>query len=451
MRRKTASALIIAAFTAAPLAAQNNADDLLYNRALSAGYKAQFTCSGLWNGGKTLENIARDELTGIYPRIADIVPTLETEIDEKERQVKVTYADDAPPRIAIWNHRTGCTSLPIGFSGIKTGATVKLREFHDELPWPMGDANAKAPDESMGALASQAVDGGFGGKTSAVLIMRGGKITAEAYMPGHDKHTGQRTWSVAKSIAGTLIGHAVLNGSIDVNKPAQILEWQGFGDSRKSITLDNLMRMASGLYSDTAGNRTDPVYMGAASVGQRSTSWPLIRRPGSHFRYANNDTLMAVRGAQAQYADFDPYAFFRKTGMTRTYAETDWQDNYILSSQLWTTARDLARLGQLYLNNGVWKDRQGKKQRLLPENWRTYVTAPSGPQPDRQFGYGATFWLMNTSEGIPADTFAGFGNRGQYLIIIPSMEMVIVRRGYDTREARFNIEEFTRQIVADAQ
>ncbi len=451
MRKKIASTLVVAAVAAAPLAAQDNADDLLYNRALAAGYKAQFTCSGLWNGGKTPENIARDELTGIYPRIASIVPTLKTEIDEAERQVKVAYADNAQPRIAIWNRRTGCTSLPIGFGGIKTGAAVKLRDFQDELPWPMGDANADAPDKAMHTLASKAVSGGFGGKTSAVLVMRRGKITGEAYMPGHDRHTGQRTWSVAKSIAGTLIGHAVLNGGIDVHKAAQVPEWQAFGDSRKSITLDNLMRMASGLYSDTSGNRTDPVYMGAASVTQRSTSWPLIRRPGTYFRYANNDTLMATHGAQAQYDGFDPYAFFYTIGMTRTYAETDWQDSYILSSQVWTTARDLARLGQLYLNNGIWKNAAGQEQRLLPENWRAYVTAPSGPQPDRQFGYGATFWLMNRSHGIPADTFAGFGNRGQYLVIIPSMDMVIVRRGYDTRETRFNIEEFTKQIVAESQ
>ncbi|WP_164117679.1 serine hydrolase [Sphingorhabdus sp. Alg239-R122] len=451
MRKRIASTLIVTVFAVAPVAAQDNADDLLYNHALAAGYKAQFTCSGLWNGGKTLENITRDELTGIYPRIASIVPTLKTEIDETERQVKVTYADNAPPRIAVWNRRTGCTSLPVGFGGIKTGAAVKLRDFHDELPWPMGDANAVSPDKAMNALALQAVNGSFGGKTSAALVMRGGKIMGEAYMPGHDKHTGQRTWSVAKSIAGTLIGHAVLSGGIDVKKPVQVPEWQSFGDSRKTITLDNLMRMASGLYSDTAGNRTDPIYMGAASVGQRSTSWPLIRRPGTYFRYANNDTLMAVRGAQAQYDGFDPYAFFRAIGMTRTYAETDWQDNYILSSQVWTTARDLTRLGQLYLNNGIWKNARGEEQRLLPESWRAYVAAPSGPQPDRRFGYGATFWLMNKSEGIPADTFAGFGNRGQYLIIIPSMDMVIVRRGYDTREARFNIEEFTRQIVAESQ
>lgn len=176
---------------------------------------------------------------------------------------------------------------------------------------------------------------------------------------------------------------------------------------------------------------------------ERATAWPLLYKPGTRFRYANNDTLLAVHAARAQYRDFDPYGFFQKLGMTRTYVETDWQDNYILSSQVWTTARDLGRMGLLYLNNGMWNG-----ERLLPENWRAYVSTPSGPQPEgRNFGYGATFWLMNQSDGIPKDTFAAFGNRGQYLVIIPSLNLVIVRRGYDSGENRFDIEAFTRDIV----
>ena len=99
------------------------------------------------------------------------------------------------------------------------------------------------------------------------------------------------------------------------------------------------------------------------------------------------------------------------------------------------------------MNNGPWNGEQ-----MLPENWREYVSTPSGPQPQEgKFGYGATFWLMNQSEGIPKDTFAGFGNRGQYLVIIPSLDMVIVRRGYDSSENRFDIEAFTRDIVAAVQ
>lgn len=461
MLKKLASICAIGALFSTGALAQDK-EAARYDRALAAGYKAQFICSGLWNGGKSLADIKADELTGIYDRIADIVPTLTEEVDETERQVRVRFADDAPPRAAIWNRKSGCTAMPIGLGGITAGPQTKRREFPDERPWPMGDQDAVAPKPArftgFETIAGQAFQPqAFGGKTSAVLILHKGKIQAEKYKTGHDLHTGQRTWSVAKSIAGTLIGHSVEQGMVDVTARAGLPQWQKFGDPRQFITIDNLMRMASGLTSDTAGNRTDAIYMGGTSAGEQAPTWPLLHAPGTRFRYANNDILLAVLAAQAGHLDkkskletyrpaehdFDPFGFFQKLGMTRTYAETDWQDNYILSSQVWTTARDLARLGMLYLDNGMWNG-----ERLLPENWREYVSTASGPQPEEgKFGYGATFWLMNQSDGIPKDAFAGFGNRGQYLVIIPSLDLVIVRRGYDSSANRFDIEAFTRDIV----
>ncbi|MEH6791981.1 serine hydrolase domain-containing protein [Parasphingorhabdus sp.] len=463
LRKLVSLGLLGIALPAAALAQDSEATR--YDKALAAGYKAQFLCSGLWNGGKSLADIKADELTGIYERIADIVPTLTEEVDHTRRQVRVGYANDAPPRIAVWNARSGCTGMPIGVGEVASGSPAMPREYFDDRSWPMGDRNAAAPataaSAALNAVAGRAFEPeSFGGRSSGVLVIRHGKIVAEKYKPGHDLHTSQRTWSVAKSIAGTLIGHSVQRNIVDVNIPVRIAAWQSPGDPRASLTIDQLLRMSSGLVSDTAGNRTDPVYMGGAAVSERATAWPLLYRPGTRYRYANNDTMLAVLAARAQHrghqtaiggpqADlrgFDPYVFFQKLGMTRTYAETDWQGDYILSSQVWTSARDLGRLGLLYLNNGMWNG-----ERLLPEGWRDYVSAPSGPQPDRQFGYGASFWLLNRSEGIPKDAFAGFGNRGQYLVIIPSLDLVIVRRGYDSAEDRFDIEAFTREIVAETK
>ncbi len=447
-RLKSLSAVMAACLLSInPAGAEEPSD---YDLALAAGYKAQFTCSGLWNGGKTLADIEADELTGIYDLVAGIVPNLKTEVDEDNRQVRVHYNASSPPRTAIWNPVNGCTGMPIWFESANQPAPPAKRPDLDDQPWPMGDADAMAPGSAipkgLGPVVAEAQNGTqYGGKTSAVLIIKNGKILAETFKQGHDLHTAQRTWSVAKSIAGTLIGHAVHKHDLDIHAPGQIPEWTDASDPRRQITPDHLMRMASGLTSDTAGNRTDPIYLGGASVTERTTSWPLLYKPGSRYRYANNDTLLAVHAARLD--GFMPFEFFMKLGMTRTYAETDWQGSYILSSQVWTTARDLGRLGLLYLDNGVWAHGKAGPERLLPENWRTYVSTPSGPQPDRQFGYGATFWLMNNIEGIPGDAFAGFGNRGQFLVIIPSLDLVIVRRGYDTRGNRFDIAEFTRAIV----
>ena len=131
--------------------------------------------------------------------------------------------------------------------------------------------------------------------------------------------------------------------------------------------------------------------------------------------------------------------------MRHTLPETDWQGNFILSSQVWTTARDLARLGQLYLQDGVW---QG--ERLLPQGWAKYVATPAPAQPAKGPGYGAQFWLFGPADGLPEDTYAMQGNRGQYVMIVPSRNIVVVRRGFDSvgDGERFDVAKFTADVLA---
>lgn len=435
---------------AVPAQAQAPKPNAEINRAWAAGYRAGFVCSSLWNGaGKPLAAIERDELTGIYPEIEADVRTLTADVDAKARRVAVRYRDDMPPRIAEWRSRDGCVTYPIGATPPAAATAGQGRPTRDDQPWPMGDKNARAPaPRGMPPITSALAHlESFGGRTSALLVVKRGRIVAEYHQEGDGIHTAQRTFSVAKSMAATLIGHAAQQGAIDVKAPAMIAEWQSPGDPRAAITTEQLMRMASGLTSDTAGNRTDAIYMGGGSVRQWTTQWPLLARPGTRYRYANNDTLLATLSLKAARqkagAPLDPAAFFDRLGMTRTFVEHDKDGDYILSSQVWTTARDLARLGLLYQNDGMW---QG--QRLLPEDWRRFVTAPSGPQPDGAFGYGAGFWLLDKSDGIPADAFGAFGNRGQYLIVIPSRELVIVRQGYDDDKQRLDIAKLVAAIVA---
>jgi CubicO group peptidase (beta-lactamase class C family) len=435
---------------ASPSAAYAQANDPALLRAHAAGYKAQFICSGLWNAGRTVAQIEADDLTGIYAEIATIVPTLKAEVDQGARRVTVRFADNMPPRIAHHNPITGCTGMPIGwrlnqgqtqhqYADLERAAPGSL----DAQPWPMGNAKAKT-DKPLPALQA-AVDRAFAatakGKTSGVLIVRNGKIIAEIYREGHDQTTSVRTWSVAKSITATYAGF--IKQKIGDRWRKLEDEEPGATDPRQQISIDNLLRMSSGLMSDTAGNRTDSVYMGGAVVDEWTTKWPMLHPPGTQFRYANYDTLAAMLMLRRIEPDAHPHMLFDKLGMTRTFAETDWKGHYVLSSQVWTTARDLARLGLLYLANGKWNGEQ-----LLPADWRAYVTTPSGPQPAGDFGYGASFWLMNKTAGVPNDAFAAFGNRGQYLVIVPSLKLVIVRQGYDDAQSRFDIADFTKTVVA---
>jgi len=131
--------------------------------------------------------------------------------------------------------------------------------------------------------------------------------------------------------------------------------------------------------------------------------------------------------------------------MHHTYLETDWQGDFIGSSQVWTTSRDLARLGLLHLQKGVWNGEQ-----IIPKDWLNYISTAAPSQPQGSVGYGAQWWLYPTGEeGLPKGTIAARGNRGQYLFLIPSMDLIVVRRGYDIAgEPPFNEAEFVADVVA---
>ncbi len=450
--------LLIGGAISAPAAAQ---DQARYLRALAAGYKASFLCSDIFNAGMSEAQVERDDLRRIYHELEPLMPGMTATIDRQAKMVSVPFDDQLPPRVAAWRPYLGCAQLPIGAPAGAAAALPQLdiqpaRANMDALAWPSGDKKALARPRGDARALGRAVAAAFdrrsygqGSETTAIVVVQNGKIVAERYRDDFNMHMSQRTWSVAKSIAGTVVGAAAQQRLIDVNAPAPIPEWRRPGDPRAQITTDHLLRMASGLHSDTAGNRTDAIYFGGTSVTEQATGWPLEARPGTRFRYANNDTMLAARALRAALGDgqealaFPFTHLFWKIGMTRTVPETDWEGNFILSSQVWTTARDLARMGLLYLGDGVWNG-----ERILPPGWGNYVSRLGPAQPASGYGYGATFWTFPKASGLPADAYVERGNRGQYVAIIPSRQLVIVRRGFDGTGANFDLDSFVRDLVA---
>ena len=450
--------LLAAVLLAAPAAAQ--VDSPRYVRALAAGYKAAFLCSDIFNAGMTEAQVEADDLKRNYPEYVPIMAELKAQVDRQGRTVSVAFDDKLPPRIAVWRPHLGCAQLPIGAGPEAARFVPRLSvnpavDRSDRLPWPNGDRNATAKPRGDARALTRAVDAAFdrrtygqGSETTAVLVVQDRKIVAERYRPDFDMHMSQRTWSVAKSLAGTIIGAAVQKGILEVDAPAPVPEWQAPGDPRQAITTDHLLRMASGLHSDAAGNRTDATYFGGSTVTQDATHWPLEAPPNTRFRYANNDILLPMRSLKAKLGEGERSLAFPLTellwriGMTRTVPETDWQGNFILSSQVWTTARDLGRLGLLYLNDGLWNG-----ERILPPDWGAYVSRRGPAQPASGYGYGATFWTFPADLGIPADAYIGQGNRGQYLVIVPSRRIVIVRRGFDRVGMNFDPAAFARDVL----
>ncbi|MEL7197460.1 MAG: serine hydrolase [Pseudomonadota bacterium] len=456
------------AFSASCAEAQSQQDrlDTKYDRAIAAGYKALFLCSAIAHAeaagsARTPEDVHEWELTGIQTPLDDIVRDLDYEIVRRPTvqiaHVEVSWAEDMPDRMAAYyGADTGCSVLPLGAPEDVSDPGQPMPPSEDEAvtkfeTFPDGGKVRKRFSETL-ARAFTGEDYGEG-RSTAVLVLQDGKLMEERYADGFGPNTPQRTWSVAKSIAATFVGAAVHSGEFAVEDAIGINYWRSGGrsDLRNTITIDHALRMASGRYSDTPGNRTDPLYWGGTSVDERATNWPMIAKPGVQFRYANNDTLMAVKAIDGYLSFYPPKEFFEKAGMVNTVAETDIRGNFVLSSQVWTTAPDLAKLGQLYLDDGVLPD----GERLLPEGWGDYVSAMSGPQPETgNYGYGAGWWTFhhpdrpNVHDGVPKDAYVARGNRGQYLVIVPSRNVVIVRRGEDMVGTRFDIAAFTRDVLA---
>nr|WP_298304277.1 serine hydrolase [uncultured Erythrobacter sp.] len=491
--------------------------DARYDRALAAGYKALFLCSATANAElngatRTPEGIHQWELSGIQEPLNEIIRDLPYEIvrsnperlrtivariaardgvsvEEKLaefdpafiatdasrlRYVKVEWAEDMEPRIANHHWGNGCVLMPIGWkvATMDPGMDVPPTQPYVQPLSPIEEPSM--PSLEAGSAAFDGKTYGEGSRTTAVLVMHENQSMFERYADGFGPSTPQRTWSVAKSLAATLVGYVLRQCPECANEPGAIttissgqeqLAEQGWPqldrglvlpwtpsavEPRREITVDHFLRMASGRYSDTAGNRTDPLYWGGTTVAERAANWPIVHKPGTVYRYSNNDTLMAIWAFRDWLEENPPQQFFELVGMRHTVAESDWQGNYVLSSQAWTTSRDLAKLGQLYLNDGVLPD----GTRVLPEGWVKYVSDPSGPQPaGTQWGYGAGWWTFrrpegNAFEGIPDDAFAARGNRGQYVVVVPSRNVVIVRRGEDMVGTRFDIAAFTRDVLA---
>jgi len=171
---------------------------------------------------------------------------------------------------------------------------------------------------------------------------------------------------------------------------------------------------------------------------------------GQRWNYANNDTLLLSYVLRLRVRDDRVYLaypyekLFRRIGMRHTTAETDWGGTFILSSQVWTTARDLTRFGLLLLNDGKWGT-----AKILPPRWVRYMGTPAPAQPPakradgkQNAGYGAQFWLYGKRHGLPDGTLAAQGNRGQYVVVVPARGVVVVRRGFDGDGARFAIDTF---------
>ncbi len=424
---------------------------------LGAGYKAGFACSAAFHAGRALDQIIKDELGGDEARLPDLPDPI---VDYRTRSVTCAYADDAPPRVAVFIENWGTVLLP-------PGATVedakklphrvikppRLESDASQLPWPRGDraSDGSLPARQDAKKIAAVIGTAFEGdtfkpcKTLGVVVVYKDQIVGERYREGWGPYKQYRTWSTAKSITNALVGIAVKEGLLKVGQRAPIPEWEDNDDPRRAITIEHLLHMSSGLKSQ--GSATSEAYWGGIDTAADASASPLEEKPGTRWTYSNYDTLLLMRsikevlGSDEAYMIFPRRELFNKIGMRHTFPETDPQGNFILSSQVYTTPRDLARFGMLYLHDGVWEG-----DRILPEGWVEYTRSPA---PANESGrYGAQWWLYGADPRIPDDTFSTAGARGQLCTVVPSKDLVVVRTGIDPRDGKWDQIGFVAAIIA---
>lgn len=427
-----------------------------------AGYRAIFTCSAHFLMGRPLEDIKRVELVDVegkgYP---------DPVIDEKRRLVIAQDITGKITRVAAYRDSMGCTILPPHWqiSDVPRLPYAAYAPAPDvsKLPFPAGDKTA-LPSTGIDARypkLSEVLDRAFDGVTHAkkpgtvttsVLVIKrdkvlGDQLIAERYRKGFGTHSGYRTWSTTKSITAVLMGIASQQGLLQLDAPTAIPEWQQ-GDPRRNITYQQLMWMSSGLYS--GGPNSAAVYFGGQDVISAATGTPLEVKPGTRWQYANNDSLLLLRSLRhllnddLHYLRFPYDELLHPLGMYHTRMEIDHQGNFVGSSQTYTTARDLARFGIFLANDGVHKGR-----RFLPEGFIRFVSTPAPTKPPVQgeWGYGAQFWLLDTMPDVPSGTYTTFGNKGQYVSVVPGHDLVVVRTGVDPNGIEFKQDRLVVDVL----
>ena len=451
---------------------KENFDYFRTNRNMIArGVQAILTCNGLFTSNRSLEQVYDQELKYLSQPIGTAKGG-DYHIDWKRKAVAIGAPDGTPVMRAAFREGIGCIILAPdqtfeAIEDLPMQTLPPLEADPNKIAWPNGDKLSPKPLPStidktaLEAASKWAFERASKEQvTLSLLVVHKGQIIHERYAPGMNQTTKTRTWSTAKSIAVTLMGMLADQGKLQLDKPLGF-DWlpsinaPKSDDPRSAITLRHVLNMSSGLYNVDSrrmeyATGSGLAYWAGASSVNGALSRALIRKPGTYWDYENYDTILgvlamknALGGDTQTYLEFPRKALFDKIGMRNTFLSTDRFGDFILSSQVYTNARDLARFGLLYLQNGMWDG-----ERLLSQDWIDFVRTPAPATAKTGNFYGGQWWLVpDNRTDVPKDAYATAGNRGQYVIVIPSQDLVIVRRGLDYGRQGFDRWDLAREVL----
>lgn len=416
----------------------------------TSGY-AKVVCSAVFITGLDPE-FAAANIGGFSSPFEERTKVGKPVVDFKKKSVSITLPNGVV-RTAVYlgDQSQGCLTLPVGIDKPFYKPTKIKRNLPDpeKTPWPMGDV---LPTEPMPAeldmdKVQQAVDAAFegDGMTAAFVVTYRGRIIGERYGEGITKTTPLESWSMGKSLTATMLGVLINQGVYTLDQPAPIPEWQKEpNDPRAQIRIKDILHMSSGLrFRAPQDPDFDPslgypdhlyVYTGSINSFQWAATRPQQWPPNSVGRYRNSDPVLTnylvrlgVEGRGGDYHSFPQRELFDKIGVRNLIMEADPYGNFLTQGYEFGAGRDWARLGNLYLQDGVWNG-----ERILPEGFTEFVSTLAEPWvKDGRPIYGGFFWINGDGGSpIPREAYSMLGAGGQSTTIIPSKGLVVVRLGH---------------------
>jgi CubicO group peptidase (beta-lactamase class C family) len=399
---------------------------------------SQNLCSKVFISGLDPKQ-AFDEHMAPEPGMFLISWAMAPEIDRVRGEVRTSIAGFYSRRSAFAAGR-GCT---LSYTRFDAPLPLSAPPTVQALQPPMaGDQTVVASNPRVRAAIDRAFvePGGEPLRTKAVVVLHEGRLIGERYAPSVGPDTPLLGHSITKSVVNALVGVLVRDGKLSVTDSAPVPAWQSAGDTRRAITIENLLRMNAGFGFDEGGGASTATHMWFAEpdTARFAASAELQSAPGTRWGYSSRSfTLLSrivadrLKASPQAFQDFAWRELFGPLGMNSFTPEFDASGTFMGAQASFATPRDWTRFGQLYLDDGMVAG-----QRILPEGWVKCTTTPT-----KGSGYGAGFWLNNTDEviepwsmrwgmpGAPRDAFMARGYMGQYIVVIPSAKLVIVRFG----------------------
>lgn len=395
---------------------------------VATGIGSKLLCSSRYVSGFSQQQ-SFDDLV----QYSGILQELTVEYDEAQKSV-TTSLFGFSEKTANYIPNIGCA---IDYSGFGQRAALQTESFPaSDASWPAGDAVGIA-DAGMKGLLEQllATDNAAGLNTRALVVAHRGRVVAEAYGQGATADTPLLGWSMAKSLTAIMLANLEYRGTLDLDGAPEFELWQG--DARSQIRISDMLTMTDGLaFSEeyNPGDDATAMLFTEPSSSEFVMAKAALHPPGSHFNYSSGTANLLARiyfdktgGNQGNY-DAYMQGIHRTLAFQNAIFEVDASGVFMGSSYLYASARDWARIGQLMLNGGTING-----HRIMSEDWVSRATTPNSSGNERAYGY--QWWLNRGDEelrwpDVPADAYSAQGNRQQYLMVIPSLDLVIVRLGW---------------------